>query len=156
MSLRWEHLGEDVVRAVAAACTAALPGMRVQCMETLSDGPQDTPLLQVHWFGESWDPHGGGETDRTTFFGALKQVDMQIQLWTFIRQRSLHGEDAALQVHWADRIRAVLLGEGSEYFGVSGAPRIRACGFRVEPVSWTVGGDRRFAGARYTLSLRIY
>lgn len=154
-NLRWSHMAEDVVRAVAGALSAALPGMRVQCMETLSDGPHDTPLLQVHWFGDSWDPHGGGDTDRTTF-GMVRQMNMDIQLWAFIRQRSLFGEDQAGVIQWGDRIRDALFAQGVGVFGTVGSPRIQACGYRIEPVTWTVGGDRRFSGARYHLSLRVY
>lgn len=155
MNLSWDTLTEDVITAVADTLEDELEGVRVQCLDGLSDGPQDTPLMQVHWMTDDWDPHAA-EGDRTAFRGALQQASIDLQIWAFIRPRGLIGEDQQATVEWADKLRAVLRGQARGFFGTEGSPRVRGCTYRIEAISWTTGGNRRYAGFRAHLTVRVF
>jgi hypothetical protein len=162
MELREEAVIEDVIRAIAETFEAALgleqgeeKYLRVQCLEGLSDAPQDVPLLQVHWMGDNTDPTT--RTERSSFQGGLKQTQIDIQLWLFSTFQILEGEVSLRNATCYDRVRDVLLQQNTMFFGTTGAPRIRGFEFRTETVRWNVPvREHPVVGARIFLTIRVF
>lgn len=152
--MNWDTLTVDAIEAVAATLTVGLPDARVQALEDLSDGLADLPLIQVHWTDDDIDPYGN--TDQTTFRGGVKQVTMTMQLWGFIRARSVYADDTVAVAEWVDKLRVVLFAQDVTKFGTAGSPRIRSFAIRTEATSWDTADQRTIMGFRSLLTLRIF
>jgi len=152
--MNWTTLVVDVQEAIATTLDDALADVRVEALEDLSDGLADLPMIQVQFTGYSMDPMGG--TDRSSFQGGVKQVEMNVELWGFIRQRGVFADDVVAMSEWADLIRNVLEAQDTTHFGTTGSPRIRSFAHSTETIAWDAADNRSILGFRTTLTLRIF
>lgn len=114
----------------------------------------DLPALQT--YPDSFNPDMGSSTDRTAFRAGLQYQELVIFIDHFDRVRSHINLDMKAAVEGADAIIDVLEAQtgavGEAMFGNS----------NIKSFSWSwqrrtlVYGNKRFAGGRFTLRLRIF
>ena len=150
----WQTIQVDATEAVADTLAAALPTLRVQCLDDLSDGVQDKPLAQVHFKGSHMDP--SGNSGQTSFRGGVKQLDVDIQILVFVHSRSVYGEDIQDTTEWADRVLWVLMSQDTSKFGTTGSPSVRGDVSRTAVTIWDLATNGQAAGFTVDLTLRVY
>jgi len=144
----------QICDAIESTLDDATTVVRSESYDELSDGVQDTPLLQV--YPENGLQSAGGATDRHTFGGGgdpARQTELTIHADYYARQRSHIGEDMAALVNGIDALQDVLEGQDQKpYFGLEG---IRAFSWRWDRVVFEYAGVQ-YMGARFILTVRVF
>lgn len=142
---------EQVLRAVATTLDGALAGVRVDTMETMTEGANDYPLVQV--YPELIEGDISSEsTNRTSFQGQIQQVQLQVNVDVFARQRSHIAEDMVALVNISDGVVSCLQAQTKPLFGLDG---LRGFRWRGERVTFEYS-ETAFVGMRFQLTFRIF
>lgn len=144
----------QIMDAVEATLATAPTLARSQSFDDLSEGINDTPLLQV--YPESWTQdavHTG--TDRTTFQGKVRQTEFVVNVDYYAQQRKHIGEDMAELVAGADALIAIFEAQDKKpYFGLMG---IQAFHWIAQRVTFEYGDPAiKYVGYRVTLTVRVF
>ena len=127
---------------------------RSQSYDELTDGIQDTPLLQV--YPESGFQSAASGTDRYTFGGSgnpVRQTEFTIHADYYARQRAHIGEDMKALVEGIDAMQNVFEGQDQKpYFGLTG---ISAFSWRWDRVQFEYAGVQ-YMGARFVVIVRVF
>jgi hypothetical protein len=120
----------------------------------LSDGINDWPLMQFYPDSGGQDP--GGQTDRTTFGGGVRQTEVIVLGDLYAKQRTEIGEDMAALLPIIDAVVLVLEAQDSQpFFGVAGIQQFKWSWRRVI-FEYGDKGATKYIGARFTFTLRLY
>lgn len=120
----------------------------------LAGGMNDDAVLQVYPDSGSQDP--GGQTDRTTFGGGVRQTEAIILCDLYAKQLNEPGEGMAALLPLVDEVVNALEAQDSEPFlGVVGIQQFRWSWRRVV-FEYGDRGQTKYVGARFTLTVRLY
>ena len=137
--------------AVNATLGTAASLSRSQSYDELTGGMNDTPTLQVYW--ESTVCDVGGNNDRTSFRGGVRQKEYTLHADIYANQLKNVGPDNELVVNLADEIEDILEAQDTKpYFGLAG---IQAFRWEATRVIFSYDGVS-FPGARYIITLRVF
>ena len=120
-----------------------------QSYDELTEGMQDTPVLQV--LPMDSDVDAATDTDRTTFKGCIKHGRYHFVLHGYARPRSHVGEDVEAAIRMWDACEAVLEDEGTDCVAATGT-----CTFfgvpEIRGISWTglAPIEKTYAKATYS------
>lgn len=138
----------QIIEAIRTVLTTADIADKVEALDTLTEGVNDTPMIRVI-------PQKGGMT-RTAFGNAGQKTDFTVILDGYARQRSHLDEDTVAQIGLVDAISTVLEGQTKPYFGVSGC---QGLDWSWELTTFQVGSADKlvlYAGVRYTVELTLF
>lgn len=143
----------QIIDAIEATLSVAPTLARSMSYDKLTEGINDTPLLQV--YPESGDQDPTGNTDRTTFKAAVRQTDFTINCDYYAQQRKHIGEDMAALVDGIDAMITIFEAQDTKpYFGLDG---IKAFHSSWQRVVFDYGDAQiRYMGARFTLTIRTF
>jgi hypothetical protein len=144
----------QICDAIEDTLDAATTLKRSQSYDELTDGVQDTPLLQV--YPESGFQSAGSSTDRYTFGGGgdpVRQTECVIHADYYARQRAHIGEDMKALVDGIDAMQNIFEAQDRKpYFGLAG---IEAFAWRWDRVQFEYSGVLYMA-ARFVLTVRVF
>lgn len=124
-----------------------------QSYNELSEGINDTPMLQVYWQSHLVDPDSN--TSQRSFRGVTRQTSLTFHADLFPRQRSHLDEDMGALLPLVDAIQAVLEAQRVEpYFGLAKIKAIE--GWSAQQVTFEYPADVKFLGARYIIRVRVF
>ena len=123
----------------------------VQDFDELSEGINDTPMLQVYWFDTTTDPTSGAA--QSSFRGVVRQTSMTFRADLYARQRSHIGEDMEALLPLIDAIQIRLEAQKADRFGLEGVKAIERWTAR-QVVFETAGVG--YVGARFEIKLRVF
>ena len=123
-----------------------------QDFDELSEGINDTPLLQVYWEDTNTDPASG--TSMTSFAGRVRQTSLTFFGDLYARQRSHMAEDMAALYPLIDAIQVVLEAQDTApYFGLDGIKALES--WSARRIVFEYGGSR-YVGGRFIIKLRVF
>lgn len=141
----------QITQSIAATLAASAGVNEAQRLDTLAEGIQNAPLLQVYW--EHEDTDAAGSTQQTTFRGGVMQSHQRYYVDCYTRQRASIGEDMAAVATLTEAVRAVLAAQKLKpYFGLAG---IQAFRWEANRVTFEYGAVK-YAGTRFEIELRVY
>ncbi len=128
-----------------------------QSYNELTEGINNTPMLQVYWQSHLVDPDSN--TAQRSFGGGKEGVTRQTSLTfhadLFPRQRSHLDEDMGALLPLVDAIQAVLEAQRLKpYFGLVKIEAIE--GWSAQQVTFEYPNDVKFLGARYIIRVRVF
>lgn len=143
----------QILDAVKATLSVAPTLARSMSYDELTEGINDTPLLQV--YPESGDQDPTGNTDRTTFKAHVRQTNLTINCDYYAQQRKHIGEDMAALVDGIDAMTDIFEAQDTKpYFGLVG---IQAFHWGWQRVIFNYGDPNiNYVGARFTLTVRTF
>lgn len=143
----------QILDAIEATLSVAPTLARSMSYDELTEGINDTPLLQV--YPESGDQDPAGNTDRTTFKAGVRQTNLTINCDYYAQQRKHIGEDMAALVDGIDAMTTIFEAQDTKpYFGLDG---IKAFHWAWQHVTFEYGeASIKYVGARFTLTLRVF
>lgn len=143
----------QILDAIEATLAAAPTLARSMSYDELTEGINDTPLLQVYPDSGNQDP--AGNTDRTTFKAGVRQTVLTINCDYYAQQRKHIGEDMAALVDGIDAMTNIFEAQDTKpYFGLDG---IRAFSWSWQRVTFEYGDPNiGYVGARFTLTIRVF
>lgn len=143
----------QILDAVELTLSAAPTLARSMSYDELTEGINDTPLLQV--YAESGTQDTTNSVDRTTFLAGVRQTELIVHCDYYAQQRKHIGEDMAALVDGIDAMFNIFEAQrSSPFFGLQG---IQAFHFSFSRVTFDYGAQNiRYVGARFTLTLRIF
>jgi len=149
----------SIVDAVALELAAALPIVESGVSHSAVDMQEaivDLPTLQVYPDSGTQDI-ASGNTHATSFGAAAvrtRQTELVIFADYYARQRSHIGEDMEALIDGVDAIFDVLEGLSPPYFSIAAIKEFR---WTFERVTFVYGQqEQKFAGIRFTLTIRIF
>ena len=146
----------EIADAIEATLGAATGIVKSQSQDELTEGIQDTPLLQVYWAG--FEKSAGSNTDRRTF-GTPQTPPIRQTLHTFradvlARQRSHVDLDMAKVAETSEAVDAVL--EEQNVFPYFGRSEIKAFRYTCEFVMFQSSDQVLYAGERFTIEITLF
>jgi hypothetical protein len=121
---------------------------RVQDYDELSEGINDTPLIQVYPVrGQG----NSGAGDRLTFTGGMRRTGMTVIIRAYARRRAMLAEDMNAQIKLIDAIDEVLASQAGSLFGMES---VMAAHWTWERATYAVA-DAEYAGAEFTLDIYV-
>lgn len=140
-------------KAIADTLSAATGLTYIQNYDTLKDGMQDWPTLQVYWDDLIQDPTGNA--DRSTFQAGVRDTVVTILADLYAQQRAHLGEDMAALIPLVDAIRAEFEKQDTkDYFSQHG---MQAFQWQARRVTFTYGDPAvSYIGARFTITVRLF
>lgn len=140
---------DAVKNTLAVAPTLA----RSMSYDELTEGINDTPLLQV--YPEAGDQDPAGNADRTTFAAGVRQTNLTINCDYYAKTRNHIGEDMAALVNGIDAMSNIFEAQNTKpYFGLVG---IKAYHWSWQRVIFEYGDSQiRYMGARFTVTIRVF
>jgi hypothetical protein len=141
-----------IVNAVKNAVDG-ISGYSATANETLTDGMNDLPMIQV--YPETGQTNASGNTDRASFRAGIRRTSLIVNVDVYCRQRAHIGEDMAAIANAADAVQTKL------EENLTGAP-FDVAGVKTFQWSWQrvmfVYGDPQisYAGIRFELSFSIF
>jgi len=144
----------QICNAIQATLSAATGLTYTQSYDDLTEGVQDMPMLQVYWDSLSQDPGALVKgTERTTFKGGTRQTEIVVLADLYARQRAHIGEDMGALLPLIDAIQNVLEQQDTKpYFSLDG---LKAFKWIAQRVIFEYG-DKKFMGARFTITVRVF
>lgn len=144
----------QVIDAIESTLSAAAEVDYSQSYDELSEGIQDSKVLQVYWDASNQDAVNT-TIDRTTFQAGVRQTDMTIIADYYAHRRGNLAEDMDKLVTGIDSIIAILEAQDTKpYFGLSG---IKAFSWSAQRVTFSYGdATQQYMGARFTFIVRIF
>ena len=143
----------QIIDAIEATLSAAPTLARSMSYDELTEGINDTPLLQV--YAEAGDQDPTTNTDRTTFKAGVRQTNITINADYYAQQRKHIGEDMAALVDGIDAMTTIFEAQDTKpYFCLDG---IRAFHWSWQRVTFDYGDPAiGYVGARFTLTIRVF
>jgi len=143
----------QILDAIELTLSSAPTLARSMSYDELTEGINDTPLLQV--YPESGEQDPAGNTDRTTFVAGVRQTVLMVNCDYYAQQRKHIGEDMAALVDGIDAMFNIFEAQDQKpYFGLSG---IQAFHWTFQHVTFEYGDTSiKYVGARFTLTIRIF
>lgn len=143
----------QILDAIEATLSTAPILARSMSYDELTEGINDTPLLQV--YPESGDQDPTGNTDRTTFKAVVRQTNITVICDYYAQQRKHIGEDMAALVDGVDAMTNIFEAQDTKpYFGLDG---IKAFHWSWSRVVFDYGDAAiKYIGARFTLTIRVF
>jgi hypothetical protein len=143
----------QIIDAIEGALSAAPTLARSMSYDELTEGINDTPLLQV--YPEAGDQDPTGNTDRTTFKAGVRQTNLTINCDYYAQQRKHIGEDMAALVDGIDAMTDIFEAQDTKpYFNLEG---IKAYHWSWQRVIFDYGDAQiRYIGARFTITIRVF
>lgn len=143
----------QILNAVKNTLAVAPTLARSMSYNELTEGINDTPLLQV--YPESGDQDPTGSTDRTTFKAAVRQTNFTVNCDYYAHTRANLGEDMAKLVDGIDAMTTIFEAQDTKpYFGLDG---IRAYHWSWQRVIFDYGDAQiKYVGARFTITIRTF
>lgn len=143
----------QILDAVEASLSTAPTLARSMSYDELTEGINDTPLLQV--YPESGDQDPTDNTDRTTFKAGVRQTNILINCDYYAQQRKHIGEDMAALVDGIDAMTNIFEAQDAKpYFGLIG---IKAFHWSWQRVVFNYGDPAiNYVGARFTITIRVF
>ena len=143
----------QILDAIEGALSAAPTLARSMSYDELTEGINDTPLLQV--YPEAGDQDPTTATDRTTFTAKVRQTNLTINCDYYAQQRKHIGEDMAALVDGIDAMTDIFEAQDTKpYFGLVG---IKAFHWSWQRVIFNYGDlNINYVGARFTLTIRVF
>lgn len=142
----------EVLQGVGDTLESAIQGVRVDTLESMTEGIGDTPLIQVYFDSIEADI-ASDSTDRSTFRAGVRQTNLIINVDVYAKQRADIGEDMLSLVDMTDAVIDVFDDQQAKpYFNVDGLKGFRYQGERVV----FEYGQARFLGVRFSLTFRIF
>lgn len=143
----------QILDAIEATLSTAPTLARSMSYDELTEGINDTPLLQV--YPESGDQDPTTATDRTTFRAGVRQTNLTINCDYYAQQRKHIGEDMAALVDGIDAMTAIFEAQDTKpYFSLVG---IKAFHWSWQRIIFNYGDPNiNYIGARFTLTIRIF
>ena len=142
----------ELLRSVAGAFSGSSAIKKIACLDTIQEGVNDLPLLQVYPVSSE----ASGGTDRIGFGGGgnpMRQEQPVFILDYYVRQRSHIGDDMLRLIEGLDVICEVFRAQNVKpYFGNSA---IKAFHWLWERAEFSYS-DVKYVGIRYTLTLTIF
>ena len=139
--------------AVKDTLSAASGMTYAQSYNELTEGINDTPMLQVYWQSHRVDPDSN--TAQRSFRGVTRQTSLVFYADLFPRQRSHIDEDMGALLPLVDAIDEVLEAQRVKpYFGLEGIEAIE--GWEAQQVLFEYPNNIKFLGARFTIRLRVF
>jgi hypothetical protein len=125
-----------------------------QSYNELTEGINDSPILQVYWQSHRVDPIS--QTSQTTFRAVVRQTSLVFFADLYPRQRSHIDEDMGALLPLVDAIDDILEAQRVKpYFGLAGIEAIE--GWEAQQVLFeNPPNDVKFLGARFTIRLRVF
>lgn len=124
-----------------------------QSYNELTEGLNDTPMLQVYWQSHLVDPDSN--TAQRVFGAVTRQTSLTFHADLFPRQRSHLDEDMGALLPLVDAIQAVLEAQRVKpYFGLAKIEAIE--GWSAQQVTFEYPADVKFLGARYIIRVRVF
>lgn len=143
----------QIIDAIEATLSTAPTLERSMSYDELTEGINDTPLLQV--YPEAGDQDPTTNTDRTTFRAGVRQTSLTINCDYYAQQRKHIGEDMAVLVDGIDAMTTIFEAQDTKpYFGLDG---IQAFHWGWQRVTFDYGDPAiNYVGARFTLTIRVF
>lgn len=143
----------QILDAVEASLSAAPTLARSMSYDELTEGINDTPLLQV--YPEAGDQDPSGNADRTSFQAGIRQTNLTINCDYYAQQRKHIGEDMAALVDGIDAMTNIFEAQDKKpYFALVG---IKAFHWSWQRVVFNYGDPNiNYVGARFTLTIRVF
>lgn len=143
----------QIIDAIEGALSTAPTLARSMSYDELTEGINDTPLLQVYPDAGDQDPTGN--TDRTTFKAGVRQTNFTINCDYYAQQRKHIGEDMAALVDGIDAMTTIFEAQDTKpYFNLDG---IKAFHWSWQRVIFNYGDPNiNYVGARFTLTIRTF
>lgn len=143
----------QIIDAIETTLSAAPTLARSMSYDELTEGINDTPLLQVYAEAGEQDPTTN--TDRTTFRAGVRQTSLTINADYYAQQRKHIGEDMAALIDGIDAITNIFEAQDAKpYFNLDG---IRAFHWSWQRVVFEYGDPAiNYVGARFTLTIRVF
>jgi len=138
----------QICNAIESTIGAAIATLVTQSYDELTEGINDTPLLQVY-------PNNGepdNETAQFTFGRGLIVNRQAFAMDIYTRQRSQIAEDMKSITEMIPTIETVLEAQKEDPFGLGG---IKAFTWRWEAVVFTYAGAD-YSGIRWTINVMLY
>ena len=143
------QIADAIADTLAAA--AGLGTARVQSLDELTEGMNDTPTLQVYL--EEFGQNATGNVDRSTFKGGVRQTDILIHADLYATPRAHLGQDMADAVALVEQLQAILEAQDTKpYFGLEG---IKAFSWTARRVNFDYAGQL-FLGFRFMIRVRVF
>lgn len=143
----------QIIDAIETTLSAAPTLARSMSYDELTEGINDTPLLQVYAEAGEQDPTTN--TDRTTFRAGVRQTSLTINADYYAQQRKHIGEDMAALIDGIDAMTNIFEAQDAKpYFGLDG---IKAFHWSWQRVTFDYGDPAiNYVGARFTLTIRVF
>jgi hypothetical protein len=143
----------QILDAVEGTLATAPTLARSMSYDELTEGINDTPLLQV--YPEAGDQDPTTANDRTTFTAGVRQTNITINCDYYAQQRKHLGEDMAALVDGIDAMTNLFEAQDTKpYFGLIG---IKAFHWSWQRVIFDYGDPAIvYVGARFTLLIRVF
>lgn len=144
----------QILDAIEATLSTAPTLARSMSYDELTEGINDTPLLQVYQHSGDQDP--SGNTDRTTFLAGVRQTNLIVYCDYYAQQRKHIGEDMKALVDGIDAMSNIFEAQDSKpYFGLNG---IQSFHWSWESIPNMTYGDPNifYVCARFTLEIRVF
>lgn len=147
----------DAVKDTLAGATGLT---YAQSYNELTEGINDSPMLQVYWQSHRVDP--ASNTSQTTFRAVVRQTSLIFFADLYPRQRSHIDEDMGALLPLVDAIDDILEAQRVKpYFGLAGADGTGAIeaieGWEAQQVLFENPPNVvKFLGARFTIRLRVF
>lgn len=143
----------DINDAIKDTLAAATGMTFAQSYNELTEGINDTPMLQVYWQSHLVDPDSN--TAQRTFGAVTRQTSLTFHADLYPRQRSHLDEDMGALLPLVDALQAVLEAQRDKpYFGLTKIEAIE--GWRADQVTFEYPNDVKFLGARYIIRVRVF
>lgn len=143
----------QIIDAVESTLATAPTLARSMSYDELTEGINDTPLLQV--YPEAGDQDPAGNADRTTFRAGVRQTNITVNCDYYAHTRANIGEDMAKLVDGIDAMTNIFEAQDTKaYFGLTG---IKAFHWSWQRVIFEYGDSQiKYVGARFTLTIRVF
>lgn len=146
----------QICNAIETTLAAATGMNRTESYDEITEGINagDCPLMQVYWESIVIDP--SGDTDRTSFSGAIRHKSIVIHVDIYASQRGNITDDMKRVVDIVDAMLDVFEVQNTKpYFGLTG---IQA--WHLDSATRTLfsyaGTNIAFAGARFILTITVF
>lgn len=143
----------QILDAIEATLSTAPTLARSMSYDELTEGINDTPLLQVYIESGEQDPTSN--TDRTTFLAGVRQTELIVNCDYYAQQRKHIGQDMKALVDGIDAMFNIFEAQNSTpYFGL---PGIQAFHYSFARDTFAYGAQSiNYIVARFTLTIRVF